>query len=399
MGQSTTFTATASGGSGTYTSYQWYENGLLAQSGTASVMPFTPASTGSYLIAVAVTDSLGVTSALSSAATVTVNQLAITVTQTTNGVISPGTSTVNYGATPSFTITPNTGYYIASITANGASVTVTSPSGQTYQFNPVSANGSLTATFAINTYSLTVNVDPNGSSNIASQTVNWGSVENFVFTPDTGYSVADVMVNGTIDEGAVASLGLTVTGDTTVDVSFAINTYMITVTQTANGVITPGTSTVNYGATPSFTITPNTGYYIASITANGASVTVTSPSGQTYQFSAVSADGSLTATFTAIITTAVVSSPSPIPIVSSPTPTPKDSSPSPTPVVTSPSPTPKGSSPSPTPKGSLPSPTPLYVVLFAVIAIAAIILITVGIAIKRSKRKLDKTLSNPETSI
>ena len=72
VGQSTTFTATASGGSGTYTSYQWYVNGLLAQSGTASVMPFTPASSGSYSITVTVTDSLGVTSALSSAATVTV---------------------------------------------------------------------------------------------------------------------------------------------------------------------------------------------------------------------------------------------------------------------------------------------------------------------------------------
>jgi hypothetical protein len=155
----------------------------------------------------------------------------------------------------------------------------------------------MTANFVINTYGLTVNVGMHGQSNLASQTVNWGSMENFKFTPDTGYSVADVMVNGTIDEGAVTSLSPTVTGPTTVDVSFAINTYTIAVTQTANGVIAPETSNVNYGATPTFTITPNTGYYIVSITANGASVTVTSPSGQSYQFSAVSAAGSLTATF------------------------------------------------------------------------------------------------------
>jgi hypothetical protein len=74
-------------------------------------------------------------------------------------------------------------------------------------------------------------------------------------------------------------------------------TYQITVTQSAHGTIVPGTTTVNFGATPSFTITPDAGYHIASITANGAAVTVTNPSGQTYQFSAVSANGSLTATF------------------------------------------------------------------------------------------------------
>jgi hypothetical protein len=468
VGQSTTFTATDSGGSGTYTSYQWYVNGLLTQSGTASVMLFTPESSGSYSITVTATDSLGATSAQSTAASVTVNQLTITVTQTANGLISPGTSPANYGDTPNFTITPNTGYHIASITANGASVPVTSSAGQTYQFSAVSTDGSLTATFAINTYgvtvnvgadgssnlasqtvnwntqlnfvftpdagysvsnvavngtsvgaatslsltitgdttvdvsfaintySLTVSVGADGSSNIASQTVNWGSVENFVFTPDAGYSVADVVVNGTIDEGAVTSLSLTITGDTTVGVSFAINTFTIAVTQTANGGISPGTSTVNYGATPSFTITPNTGYHIASITANGASVPVTSSAGQTYQFSAVSTDGSLTATF-AINTYTLTSTLTPTATPTSPTPTPTPTAtptltpdPTATPTLT-PDPT---ATPSPTP-----SPTPLYVVLTAVIIVAAIILISAGIAIKRSKRKLDKSLPNPETSI
>jgi hypothetical protein len=75
----------------------------------------------------------------------------ITVTQSAHGTIVPGTTTVDFGATPSFTITPDAGYRIASITADGAAVTVTNPSGQTYQFSGVSANGSLTATFAIDT--------------------------------------------------------------------------------------------------------------------------------------------------------------------------------------------------------------------------------------------------------
>ena len=232
------------------------------------MMPFTPASTGSYLIAVAVTDSLGVTSALSSAATVTVNQLTITVTQTANGVISPGTIPVNYGATPTFTITPDTGYHIASITANGASVSVTSPSGQSYQFSAVSADGSLTATFAINTYVVTVNVDPDGSSNIASQTVNWNTQLNFVFTPDAGYSLSNVAVNGTSID-AVTSLSITVTGDTTVDVSFAINTYSLTVNVGPDGSSNIASQTVNWGSVENFVFTPDTGYSVADVMVNG----------------------------------------------------------------------------------------------------------------------------------
>ncbi len=130
VGQSELFTATASGGSGSYSSYQWYVGGVAQSGMTASTFSYAPSSSGSPSITVTVTDSLGATSARSSAATVTVNQLTITVTQTANGVIAPGSSPVNYGAIQSFSITPATGYYIASITANGASVTVTSPSGQ-----------------------------------------------------------------------------------------------------------------------------------------------------------------------------------------------------------------------------------------------------------------------------
>ena len=177
-------------------------------------------------------------------------------------------------------------------------------------------------------------------------------------TPNTGYTFSSwssntgsITFNNANSATATATIGRT----GTITATFAINTYTITVTQGANGVIAPGTITVDYGATPSFSITPNNGYHIASITVDGASVAVTSPSGQSYQFSAVSADGSLTATFA--ITTST------------------------------------------TPKGSSPSPTPLYVVLAAVIIVAAIILISIGIAIKRSRRKLNEALSNPETSI
>ena len=207
---------------------------------------------------------------------------------------------------------------------NGSSVGAVS----SYTVQDIDGATTISATFAINTYSLTVNVGAGGSSSIPSQTVNFGSVENFEFTPETGYSIADVVVNGTIDEGAVTSLSITVTGPTTVFVSFAINTYTITVTQSANGQIAPGTTTVNYGDNQNFTITPNNGYYIASIMEDSGPLMVLSPSGQTVNFTHVTASYSLTATF-----------------APNPTPTP---SPSPTQAPTAtPNPTPT-STPSPT---------------------------------------------------
>ncbi len=272
----------------------------------------------------------------------------------------------------------------------------TDASGTNYaQSVAITMNSPMTATANWQTqYQLTFAVSGSGSTIPTGSNVweNAGSL-SITATPNTGYTFSSWSSNTesiTFNNANSASAMATIGGTGKITATFAINTYTITVTQTANGVIAPGTSVVDYGATPSFSITPNAGYYILSITANGASVTVTSASGQSYQFSAVSADGSLTATFATTTSTTIVSSPSPTPIVSSSTPTPKGSSPSPTPIVTSPSPTPKGVSP---------SPTPLYVVLVAVIFVAIIILIAAAIAIKRSRRKLDKALSNPKTSI
>jgi hypothetical protein len=59
LGQSKTFTATASGGTGTIR-YQWYLNSVVQSGETSSTYKFTPSSSGTYSIYVIVNDSLGV---------------------------------------------------------------------------------------------------------------------------------------------------------------------------------------------------------------------------------------------------------------------------------------------------------------------------------------------------
>jgi hypothetical protein len=70
VGQSKTFTATASGGSGNYSSYKWYMDGVIQSGETASTFGYSPGSSGSCSIALTVNDSLVATLALSSAASV-----------------------------------------------------------------------------------------------------------------------------------------------------------------------------------------------------------------------------------------------------------------------------------------------------------------------------------------
>ena len=74
VGQSKTFTASASGGSGVYSSYQWYVGGVVQSGETASTFSFASDSVATYLVTVTTTDSLGATSTQSSAATVTITK-------------------------------------------------------------------------------------------------------------------------------------------------------------------------------------------------------------------------------------------------------------------------------------------------------------------------------------
>jgi hypothetical protein len=100
VGQSQTFTATPTGGSGTYTSYQWFIGGLAQAGQNASTLSYSPASSGYYSITVTVTDSLGATSIQSNAATVTAS-----VPASTNPTPTP-VPTAKPTATPTPTPTP-----------------------------------------------------------------------------------------------------------------------------------------------------------------------------------------------------------------------------------------------------------------------------------------------------
>ena len=126
-----------------------------------------------------------------------------------------------------------------------------------YPFTNVTANHTIAASFAIDTYTITASAGANGSiSPSGSVTVNHGGSQTFTITANTGYHVADVLVDG-VSVGAVTSYTFTnVTANHTIAASFALDTYTITASAGANGTISPsGSVTVNYGGSQTFTIT------------------------------------------------------------------------------------------------------------------------------------------------
>lgn len=111
VGQSSIFSATAAGGSGNYTAYQWYVNGAAQTGQTSTSFSYSPPSTGSYSITATVTDSLGTTSNQSAAAQLQVSpEPTPTPTITQNPTVIPASSSPT--ATQNTTQAPLTGTYV-----------------------------------------------------------------------------------------------------------------------------------------------------------------------------------------------------------------------------------------------------------------------------------------------
>jgi hypothetical protein len=311
-------------------------------------------------------------------------------TQSANGVIAPENSTVNYGGDQTFTITPNTGYHITSLSVDGSAVTVAS----SYTFSNVTAFHTITATFGINTYAITVTQASNGVVAPGTTTANYGATPSFTVTPNVGYYISNLMVDNVPVLSNMVGNTYTfpaVSADHTIIASFAINTYMVAVIQTANGQIAPGTTIVNYGGSQSFTITPNNGYYIASITTNAGSVAVTSSSGQTVSFTNVQAPQTITATFAQTSTPTPTPTPQPTTAPTSATTTTPAPTATPFP-TTAPLPTPTPStaastSPSPT-ASTIPnqSSLPQEAIYGIVAAVAIVAIIAVVFVLRKSKK-------------
>ena len=144
--------------------------------------------------------------------------LRVTASAGQGGSISPTSAVVNYGDTAQFTVTPDDGYHIASVTGCGVTKyeggviaakkkkknVKGSAAGEIYITGPVTAECTVSAAFAKNTYTVSTDAGQGGSISPTSAAVNYGETLQLTVMPDDGYHIASVMGCGvTKYEGGV----------------------------------------------------------------------------------------------------------------------------------------------------------------------------------------------------
>jgi hypothetical protein len=170
-------------------------------------------------------------------------------------------------------------------------------SGNTsYDWSCTGANGGSDASCsATRNYVVTSSVSGGNGTVSASQNVAYNATPSFTLTPDAGYTSGPV--TGTCG-GSLSGNTYTanaVTASCTVVAGFTLKNYTVTPSAGAGGSLSPATpQTVNHGNTTSFTVTPDAGYGIGTVSGCGGSF-----SGSTYTTGSVTGACTVTASFTA----------------------------------------------------------------------------------------------------
>ena len=207
--------------------------------------------------------------------------LTVSSANTNMGTVTGG-GTYDYNKSVTITATPKTGYHFVkwSDGNTNASRSVTVTAAATY-----------TATFAINTYALTVtSANTNMGTVTGGGTYDYNKSVTITATPKTGYHFVKWS-----DGNTNTSRSVTVTEDATYTATFAIDTYVLTVTSanTNMGTVTSG-GTYDYNKSVTITATPKTGYHFVKWnddnTNASRSVTVTADATYTATFEVNSYD-------------------------------------------------------------------------------------------------------------
>lgn len=183
------------------------------------------------------------------------------------GRISPENVDIWRGEEASIQVVPADGFVIADLILNGDSI------GIQAQVTIVDRgyDQHLKAVFERSRYLFELLVGQNGNVSPQVETVEHGADVTFTITPNTGYRVAEVLVDG-VSVGAVESYTFeNVTAPHTLSASFARRSYTINTTVRGNGTISRQNPSVLHGDNLTITFTAASGHEIDDVLVNGTS--------------------------------------------------------------------------------------------------------------------------------
>ena len=217
-----------------------------------------------------------------------------------HGAITPnGDVSVANGADQTFHIIADAGYHIESVTVDGEVVPGTVSSG-IYTFVNVTAEHSIHAEFAINTYTVVAYAQGGTITPSGSITINHGDDLTLEFVPEEEYELLNLLVDNMVQEVESNTYSFdSITSDHAVVAIFIpmnIIRHEITATAGEHGSISPsGRVRVVDGENQTFQIIPDEHYYISSLIVDGDTIDVA----DSYQFQNVTSDHTISASFEA----------------------------------------------------------------------------------------------------
>lgn len=209
------------------------------------------------------------------------NEVTVTVVQTANGEITPGTTTTIYGDTLNFDVKANGGYKISSILLGGQSVEIKDENEQTVVVQNIIGDTTLTATYALKDYLISVMSTGDGvTTPNTNQSVRFGDDISFTFVANEGKYISSLKIDGIEKISGVTTKNYehtftNVSADHSVDVVYETSIYSITTNVVAHsdgynyGEITPTENTCAHGKSVNFTVSAFSGAKISSIKVNG----------------------------------------------------------------------------------------------------------------------------------
>jgi Divergent InlB B-repeat domain len=209
------------------------------------------------------------------------------------GRISPAITLADANSSAQFSLTPDSGFVVDSVSGCGGGGVLT---GGSYTTVAITNACEITASFRIGSNTISANASAGGSISPSSATVNSGDAVSFTLLADSGYTIG--AVSGCSGE-LVGDLYTTgpVYSSCEVSATFVpVPTYTVTAPVSLNGgTVSPANLISVGGASVSLNVLPASGYRINTITGCNGNL-----DGTIYTTGVIAGDCAVTATFTPI---------------------------------------------------------------------------------------------------
>lgn len=189
----------------------------------------------------------------------------VTLSAVQNGTATLTASVAQMGDTVTVKVSPATGYELDSIKVNGTKI-----SGKTFTMS--AKDTTVEVAFKKTIYTISVEQSTGGTVGVSKSSANYGDVITVTTTPEEGYKLSAITVNGESISGNSFNMPA---ADVTVEVAFKAITYTVALTYDADLVAVEGIAATDgskFGDKYEFKVTPAEGYEILSVKVNGAEI-------------------------------------------------------------------------------------------------------------------------------